>query len=296
MGYFVSLAVFAAIWSALALSLNVLIGYAGQVSLGHAAFFGIGAYTSAVLSVKYGWPFVGSFLGAILITAMVGAFLGLPSLRVRHDFLVLATMGVNFVVVAVFKYVSFFGGALGIIGIKKPVILGHTFRGIWFLALTLIYLVLVILICYYLSKVWAGLAFQTIREDEDAAAAVGVSSALFKIYAFTISAGLAGGAGSLYAHFLGSVFPDHFAFTESIVILSMLVFGGIGTLRGPVVGAVILRILPEYLRVVGDYRFALYGGILVLMMLFQPMGIIGDRSWLWEKWLAWRESRKEAGR
>jgi len=181
MGYFVSLAVFAAIWAVLALSLNVLVGYAGQISLGHAAFFGIGAYTSAVLSVKYNWPFVGSFIGAILITALVGAFLGLPSLRVRHDFLVLATMGINFVVVAVFKYVSFFGGALGIMWIKKPVIFGHTFRGVWFLALTLVYLAAVLVVCYYLSRMWAGLAFQTIREDEDAAAAVGVSSALFKI-------------------------------------------------------------------------------------------------------------------
>lgn len=283
MGYLISILTFACIWSVLALSLNILTGYAGQVSLGHAAFFGIGAYTSAMLAVKAGWSFWPAFLGAIVVTGLIGAFLGLPSLRVRHDFLVLATMGINFVVVAVFKYVNFFGGALGIIGIPKPTLFGWTLRGTGYMVLTLLYLLLTLWFSAYLSRRWAGLAFVALQEDEDAAEAVGVSVPRFKIYAFTISAALAGGAGSLYAHFLGSVFPDHFAFVESIGIMSMLVFGGMGTLRGPVVGAFLLKALPEYLRVVGDYRYALYGGILVLMMIFQPQGIIGNGSWLWEK-------------
>ncbi len=283
MGYLISIATFACIWAVLALSLNILTGYAGQVSLGHAAFFGIGAYASAMLTVKAGWSFWPAFVAAILITGVVGGFLGLPSLRVRHDFLVLATMGINFVVIAIFKYVSFFGGALGIIGIKKPALFGWTLRGPWFLALAALYLVLTLWLSAYLSRTWAGLALTALREDEDAAEAVGVSVPRFKIYAFAISAALAGGAGSLYAHFLGSVFPDHFAFVESIGIMSMVVFGGIGTLRGPVVGAFILKALPEYLRFVGDYRYAIYGGVLVLMMLFQPQGIIGDGSWLWKR-------------
>lgn len=283
MGYLVSVAIFACIWAVLALSLNILTGYAGQVSLGHAAFFGIGAYTSAMLTVKAGWSFWPAFLAAILITGMVGGILGLPSLRVRHDFLVLATMGINFVVVAVFKYVGFFGGAMGIISIKKPTLFGMTLRGEGFLLLAAAYLVLTVWLSHYLSRTWAGLAMTAVREDEDAAEAVGVSVPRFKIYAFAISAALAGGAGSLYAHFLGSIFPDHFSFVESIGIMSMVVFGGMGTLRGPVVGAFVLKILPEYLRVVGDYRFTLYGGVLVLMMLFQPQGVLGEGSWIWEK-------------
>ncbi len=283
MGYLISIATFACIWAVLALSLNILTGYAGQVSLGHAAFFGIGAYASAMLTVKAGWPFWPAFLAAILITGLVGGVLGLPSLRVRHDFLVLATMGVNFVVVAVFKYVAFFGGAMGIIGIKKPTLFGMPLRGVWFLLLAGTYLALTLWLSHYLSRTWAGLGFATVREDEDAAEAVGVSVPRFKIYAFAISAALAGGAGSLYAHFLGSVFPDHFVFVESIGIMSMVVFGGIGTLRGPVVGAFILKALPEYLRVVGDYRYAIYGGVLVLMMIFQPQGLLGDESWLWKR-------------
>jgi len=272
------------IWVTLALSLNILTGFAGQVSLGHAAFFGIGAYTSAVMTANYGHSFWLGFVLAILVTAITGAILGLPSLRVRHDFLVLVTMGVNFVVVAIFKYVDFFGGAMGIVNIPAPSLFGHSFRGgVPYLALVWIFALFTLGVSWYLSKTWAGMAFNTVRLDEDAAAAVGVSVPRFKIYAFAISAALAGGAGSLYAHFIGSVFPDTFVFLESIAILSMVIFGGVGTLRGPIVGAIILKAAPEMLRFVQDYRFTLYGALLVLMMLFQPMGLLGDDSWLWRK-------------
>jgi len=280
--YIISVAVFVGIWVTLSLSLNILTGYAGQVSLGHAAFFGIGAYTSAVLTVRYHVPFWIGFAGAILITGLIGTVLGLPSLRVRHDFLVLATMGINFVVVAVFKYVNFFGGAMGLVNIPAPTLFGATFRGgAPYLALAWVYALFTWLVSWYLSKTWVGLAFHTVRIDEDAAAAVGVSVARQKIYAFGISAALAGGAGSLYAHFIGSVFPDTFAFVESIAILSMVIFGGVGTLRGPILGAIILKAAPETLRFLQGYRFTIYGALLVLMMLFQPMGLIGDNSWLW---------------
>lgn len=281
-GYIISVAVFVGIWVTLALSLNILTGYAGQVSLGHAAFFGIGAYASAVLAVRYDMPFWVDFLAAIVITGLVGTVLGLPSLRVRHDFLVLATIGINFVVVAVFKYVDFFGGAMGLVNIPAPSLFGTTFRGgTPYLAMVWVYAFFTWLVSWYLSRTWTGLAFHTVRIDEDAAAAVGVSVPRFKIYAFGISAALAGGAGSLYGHFIGSVFPDTFVFVESIAILSMVIFGGVGTLRGPILGAIILKTAPEMLRFVQDYRFAIYGALLVLMMLFQPMGLIGDGSWLW---------------
>ena len=281
-GYAVSVASFAGIWVILSLSLNILVGFAGQVSLGQAAFFGIGAYTSAILSVRYGMPWIVAFLGAILVTAVAGGLLGLPSLRVRHDFLVLATIGINFVVVAVFKYVSFFGGAMGIIGLPAPSILGVRLRGVPFLLLVVVVACLALWVSWYVSRTWAGLGFRTVRDDEDAAESVGVSVPRFKIYAFILSGALAGAAGSLYAHFIGSLFPDHFAFVESIVILSMVVFGGAGTLRGPVVGAIILKAAPEFLRFVEVYRFAIYGGLLVLMMMFQPMGILGEGSFLWK--------------
>ena len=188
-GYLISVAVFVGIWITLALSLNILTGYAGQVSLGHAAFFGIGAYSSAVLTVQYGYSFWLGLAGAILLTGLAGTILGLPSLRVRHDFLVLATMGINFVVVAIFKYVDFFGGAMGIVNLPAPTLFGTSFRGgMPYLALVLAYVVFTWFISWYLSKTWVGLAFHTIRLDEEAAAAVGVSAPRFKIYAFAVSA------------------------------------------------------------------------------------------------------------
>lgn len=291
MSYYLTIAIFVGIWVSLALSLNILTGYAGQVSLGHIAFFGIGAYTAAILTVSYGQSFWVGLAGAIVVTGLVGSVLGLPSLRVRHDFLVLATMGMNFVVVAMFKYVDFFGGAMGIVGIPAPSFFGFSFRGgLPYLALVWIYAGFVWLISWRVSRTWVGLAFDTVRLDEDAAAAVGVSVPRFKIYAFILSAALAGGAGSLYAHFIGSLFPDTFGFVESIVILSMVVFGGVGTLRGPIVGAIILKAAPELLRFVQDYRFALYGALLVLMTLYQPRGLLGDGSWLWTQLQRWRRS------
>lgn len=298
-GYLLTILIFTAMYISLALSLNILTGYAGQVSLGHAAFLGIGAYTSAVLTVRYEAPFWLAFLAAIILTGLIGTFLGLPSLRVRHDFLVLATMGINFVVVSVFKYVDFFGGAMGLVNIPAPTLFGITFRGgVPYLLLTAAYALFTLLICWYLSKTWSGLAFQTIRNDEDAAASLGVNPARYKIYAFGISAALAGGVGSLYAHFLGSVFPDNFVFVESIGMLSMVIFGGIGTLRGPIVGAILLRLIPELLRFIQDYRFTFYGALLVLMMLFQPMGLLGNESWVWRQITRWfraaPQGKKEA--
>ncbi len=288
MDYYQTVAILVGIWVSLALSLNILTGFAGQVSLGHAALFGIGAYTSAILTTRYGYSFWVGLPAAVLVTGLVGSVLGLPSLRVRHDFLVLATMGINFVVVALFKYVSFFGGAMGIVGIPAPSILGHSFRGgVPYLALVWIYAALVWLVSWHVSRTWVGLGFHTIRLDEDAAESVGVSVPRFKIYAFVLSSALAGGAGALYGHFIGSLFPDTFAFVESIVILSMVIFGGVGTLRGPIVGAIVLKAAPEVLRFVQDYRFTLYGALLVLMMLFQPQGLLGNESWLWQRLQAW---------
>ncbi|MGB9640844.1 MAG: branched-chain amino acid ABC transporter permease [Anaerolineales bacterium] len=296
-GYALTILTFIAIYISLALSLNILTGYAGQVSLGHAAFLGIGAYTSAIMAIRYKYPFGIDFLSAIVITGIVGIFLGLPSLRVRHDFLVLATMGINFVVISVFKYIDFFGGAMGLVNIPAPTLFGFSFRGgLPYFILASLYALMTLAICWYISKTWSGLAFQTIRNDEDAAASVGVSSARYKIYAFGISAAIAGGAGSLYAHFLGSVFPDTFAFVESIAILSMVIFGGVGTLRGPIIGAIVLRLAPELLRFIQDYRFTLYGGLLVLMMLFQPMGLLGNDSWLWQRLSSLSRSNKENSR
>ncbi|HEX6989706.1 MAG TPA: branched-chain amino acid ABC transporter ATP-binding protein/permease [Bacillota bacterium] len=298
MDYIVSVLTFASIWAVLVLSLNLLVGYAGQVSLGHAAFFGIGAYTAAILSTRYDVGFLPAVAAAMAVTALCGTLLGLPSLRVRHDFLVLATIGLNFIVVGTLQYVEFFGGAMGIVGIPSPEILGLRLRGVAFLLVCIAAAVAAAWVSHALTRTWGGLALFAVRDDEEAAASVGVSQARYKIGIFTLSGAVAGLAGALYAPVVGTVFPNRFGFVESVSLLSMLVFGGVGTVRGAIVGGVVLKALPEYLRFGGEYRYALYGVLLVLIILFQPQGILGDGAWLWERvrtLLAGRRARTGGG-
>lgn len=291
MDYILSILTFGAIWAILVLSLNILVGYGGQVSLGHAAFFGIGSYTAAIAATRFDLPFLVALTAAVIVTTLAGFVLGLPSLRVRHDFLVLATIGLNFVIVGTLGYVEFFGGALGIVGVPLPAIGEFELRGAAFLAVCVAALALVAFGCRALTRTWAGLALFTLREDEVAAAAVGVGHARYKLAAFALSGTIAGLAGGLYAPFIGNVFPNQFGFTESIALMAMLVLGGVGTIRGAILGALVLKSLPEYLRFGGTYRFALYGAILLLVILLQPEGLLGERSILWRVLHRWLPSR-----
>ncbi|MGJ8454708.1 branched-chain amino acid ABC transporter permease [Pseudothermotoga sp. U03pept] len=273
--YLLTITVFMSVNVILATSLNVLIGFAGQVSLGHAAFFGIGAYTSAILTVKVGVDYWWALVLSIIIGGLIGSLLGLPSLRVREDFLVLATIGMNFVVVSIFNYVPFFGGPYGIISIPRPKFFGHTFGTRAYAIYALIWAVAVVLFVIFLSKRYVRMGFDALRENEDAAESIGVSSPRYKIYAFTIAGALAGLAGNLWAHYMTVIFPDNFSFPVSISIITMVVIGGLGTITGPIIGAVLVTILPELLRFIQDYRMFVYGMIIVFTMLFMPSGIMG---------------------
>ncbi|MCS7175606.1 branched-chain amino acid ABC transporter permease [Pseudothermotoga sp.] len=274
--YFLTVSVFTMINTILALSLNILIGYAGQVSLGHAAFFGIGAYASAVLTVKFGLDYWLALLFSILVSGLIGLLLGLPALRVKEDFLVLATIGINFVVVSVFNYVKFFGGPYGILGLPRPKLFGIVFNTKIYALYVLIWTTVVFFLVRYISNTYLKLGFDTLRENEDAAESVGVSSARYKMYAFAMAGLMAGLAGNLWAHYMTVVFPDNFSFPVSIGILTMVVVGGVGTLFGPVVGAVLITFLPELLRFARDYRMLIYGFIIVFTMFFMPKGIVGS--------------------
>ncbi|MEA3355806.1 MAG: branched-chain amino acid ABC transporter permease [Candidatus Bipolaricaulota bacterium] len=287
-GYYLTVGVFMGIFSILTISLNILTGYAKQVSLGHAAFFGIGAYTSAMLTTNYGLTFWQALPCVIIITAFIGTLLGLPSLRVSHDFLVLSTIGLNFIVGGVFRYFSFFGGSMGIIGVPPPRMFGSPLGNMGYFLLTLAFLILTILTSYYFSKTWGRLAMEAMGEDEIAAKSMGINVPKFKTYAFALSSAYAGIAGALWAHYVGSVFPGNFSFDRSVAILSMLVFGGMGTIRGALLGAFLLRLFPELFRFIQDYRMLVYGGILVVMIRFQPMGLLGKGSVLWNglEWFA----------
>jgi len=287
-GYLVTVLITIGIYVILALSLNMITGYAGQISLGHAAFMGIGAYTSAILFTKAGFSFWPAFLAAGLVAGLVGAVLAIPCLRVREDFLAITTMGINFVVEATFLYVPFFGAGMGIGGINPPSLFGREISKPGFLVLILGVILVVIVVDRWLIRSWIGLAWSAIREDEGAAGAMGIDVVRFKVFAFTLGSAGAGLAGSLYAHFLTFIMPVNFGFGQSIVILSMVVFGGIGTLRGPIVGAIVLGALPEISRPAMEYRTLLYGVLLLLLMRYQPDGILGERSALVRGWRALR--------
>lgn len=268
------------IYAILALSLNLIVGEAGQPSIGHAAFLGIGAYTAAILNTRHGVPLWLDAPLAALVTGAVGAALGAVSLRLREDFLAIATIGVNFVVVAIFQYVDFFGGAMGIGGIDRPAVLGEPLGPGGYFVLTWVAVTLVALLARYLQRTWLGYGLRAIRDSEEAAAAVGIHVAGYKVAAFATATALAGLAGSLYAHFMSFISPGDFRFVESVTIVAMVVLGGRGSIPGVLLGAILLGIAPEVFRPLADYRLLVYGTVLVVLMRVQPGGLLGPGSFL----------------
>ena len=261
----------------LALSLNIITGYAGQPALGHAAFFGIGAYTSAVLTTTYGMSFWLSIPFAFVVAGIMGGFLGLISIRMRDDFLAITSIGINFVIVAVFQYSDFFGGSLGI-SLKRPYFFGMKVTAAGYLVLITLMIIGTILFIFKMKRSWFGLALSSIRNDETAAASFGINVNRYKVITFSIGTAIAGMTGAIYAHHMTFIYSSDFSFIVSISILSMVVIGGIGTIWGPIFGAILLGAAPELFRFFADYRMIVYGGLLVFMMRFQSQGFLGYDS------------------
>lgn len=291
--YSITILTFIAIQAIVACGLNVIVGYAGQISLGHAAFFGIGAYSSALLTTKAGLTFWTALPLVILLTGAIGLVLGMPSLRLREDFLAVTTIGINFIVESVFLYVPFFGGALGLGGIPSITLLGTRLRGPNFLYLCLAFLAVVLFLSRRFTRSWGGLACFALREEETAASSMGVSPIRFKLLAFVLGTAMAGLGGALYAHLMRFISATDFGFTLSVSMMSMVVLGGIGTLWGPVLGALILGVLPEVFRPLIDYRMLLNAAILLLMIRFQPAGLLGEGSLLRRLFRPGRDSAHE---
>ena len=281
--YYHTIITFTCINILLSLSIGVLSGYAGQVSLGHAAFMAIGAYASAMLTGRFQISFWLAMPAAALISGAVGLLLGIIALRLKEDFLAITTMGLNFIVIGVLLYAPYFGKALGIGDISVPLLFGQEMSRSAYTVLCLILVAGTIVAVWWLQRSWIGLAWRGIREAQDVAQVMGVNIAKFKIFAFVFSTAIAGIAGSLYAHFLLFITPYDFGFPLSIQILTLAVLGGLGTIRGPVLGAIVLTILPEYLRFIQDYRMLTYGLLLVLVMMYQPQGLFGNKSFLAER-------------
>ena len=265
----------------LGLGLNLLTGYTGLVSLGHAGFVAIGAYTASLLSVKAGCPFFPSMLAGMLAAALIGALMGLPTLRVTGTYLSIITLGFGEIVkMVLMNWQSVTNGTLGVKNIPKPQIFGWKLttanHGMYFLILFMI--VLISLFCRSLMRSKTGRALRAIREDEMASTMMGIPVTAYKILAFVLSAVICALGGALYASLIGYIDPNTFNFDVSTLILSIVILGGMGTLRGIYVGAIVLIAFPELSRSLMKYRFVLYGAILVLMMRFRPSGILGWRS------------------
>ncbi len=274
--YVITIGTVITIYAIAACGLNVIIGYAGQVSLGHAAFVGIGAYAAALLATKAALSFWAALPIVLAISAIFGLLLGLPSLRVREDFLAITTIGINFIVEAVFNYVPFFGGALGIGGIPPIMLFGAKLKGLGFFYLCLFFLLIVLAVCWWFTRSWAGLACFALREEESAASSVGISPVRFKLLAFVVGTCMAGLSGALNAHYITFISATDFSFPFSILLMCMVVIGGMGALWGPVLGALILGALPEVFRPLVDYRLLFYSVGLLLMIRFQPGGLLGE--------------------
>ncbi len=274
--YFLHLAILAGIYIILTISLNLIIGYAGQVSLGHAAFYGIGAYTSALVSVYWHFPFPLALTAAVLTTAVCGLALGLPTLRLREDYLAIVTLGFGVIVDMVALNLEITGGPDGIVGIPAPIILGLSFRSQpRYLGLVVLCVLSVLGLTYRLVQSYHGRALRAIRDHEVTAQVMGINTPAYKIAVFTLAAALAGLAGVLYAHYISFINPESFGLHTSILALCMVVLGGMGSLAGSIVGALILSVLPELLRRFHAYQDLLYGALLVGLLIWRPEGIMG---------------------
>jgi branched-chain amino acid transport system permease protein len=257
------------------MGLSLLMGYAGQISLGHAAFLGIGAYASGILTTKYGLHPLAAFLAGIILSAGIAVLVGKPTLRLKGHYMAVATLGFGEIVFVAFNELSSLtGGPSGLSNIPPLSFGGLAIEGIPFLYLVwgMVFLILAFSLNVINSRV--GRALRAVHGSELAANAMGVDAARYKLKVFVLSAVYASMAGSLYAHFLAFISPNAFSLMFSILLLMMVVIGGSETIWGAVVGAAILTLLPEYLRGLEDFEILVYGAILLAVLLFMPQGIL----------------------
>jgi branched-chain amino acid transport system permease protein len=250
----------------LAVSLNMISGFCGQISLGHGAFYGAGAYAAALTMIGTGNALV-ALISATLVGSLLGIVVGFASLRVRTDFLAVTTIGVNFLFIGLVRKQGWLGGEMGISGIP-----GSGLGADGNMVMILLFAAATIALSLYIGRSWMGFAFRAVGEDEDTAATLGINVAAYKLAAFGIGTALAGLAGGLYAFFTQFITADAFDFILSVMLMAMVVIGGIGSTWGVVVAAVGLTLLPEAIRFVNDYRLLVFGGLLVLVIRLAPGG------------------------
>lgn len=256
----------------LAVSLNLATGFLGQLVLGHAGFMSVGAYSAALFTMYSGLPTVVSFPLALLVGGIVaaafGVIIGVPALRLKGDYLAILTLGFGEIIRVLILAMPFTGGAAGLSGI--PLLTTFTY----------VFIIAIITVAVILAFIHSrhGRAVIAIREDEIAAEAAGIHTTYYKLLAFVLAAFFAGIAGGLYAHHIGVLDPSKFDFNYSVEILIMVVLGGMGSITGSIVAAIVLTLLPELLRGFSEYRMLIYSVILICVMLFKPSGLLGQHE------------------
>lgn len=294
--YLMDILVTCCIYIILSMGLNIVVGMAGLLDLGYIAFYAVGAYTAAILTTQFGISIWLIFPIGMFSAAILGILLGLPTLRLRGDYLAIVTLGFGEIIrISLNNLDAITNGPKGIMGISKPFFWNLELRHIHYLYFVVLGLTLFTwVIVKRLENSSIGRSWIAIREDELAAEVMGINTVKMKLLAFAIGASFAGGAGVFFASRMGFVSPESFIFIESVIIVSMVVLGGLGSIPGVIIGAIILTILPELFRELpslisfipmaehidfSQYRMLLFGGAMVVIMLMRPEGLVGQFSW-----------------
>lgn len=274
--YLINVGTLCLIYTLLSMSLNILTGYMGITGLGWAGFFGIGAYTAAILATKLGANFLITCLSAATVTGLAGILVGLPTRKLSGRYVAIVTMAFCEICRALETNLDWLTrGSRGIPGIPKIKFFGHKFTKIeqYYVILALVIISMFIINRIINSRVGRGIL--AVKDDDVAASAMGVNPFRYKVMTFALATTFAGIAGAFYAHYIGFIDPNNFTFDQSTIIISMTIMGGLGNLMGSVLGAISLTVLPEILRPLMDYRQVIYGILLIIMMLVRPQGILG---------------------
>jgi branched-chain amino acid transport system permease protein len=276
--YYYSVSITAMIWVILAVSMNFITGTTGLLTLGHAAFYGIGAYTAALLSTKFALSFMLTLPLAGLAAAVVGVLVALPTMRLVFIYFAVATLAIGEIIyVSLLNWVGFTRGPMGIDGVLPMDVFGVEMESNLAIYLaTAVITVVSVAIFYRLTHSYYGNALRSCREDDQCAEAMGINVVKLKIQVFAVSTFFAGIAGAVWAHTSGYISPDNFRFGESILVLAMVVVGGLGSVPGAIVGSLLLILLPELARDIGDWRQMAVGLVMFLSILFLPKGIFGE--------------------
>jgi branched-chain amino acid transport system permease protein len=274
--YYLNVLIFIGIHSIIAIGLDLLLGYTGQISLGHAAFFGLGAYITGVLSAKASWSPIAGLVVALVGVGILAYIIGIPTLKLHGHYLAMATLGFGIIVQIFFKELDFLtGGPSGLVGIEDMTIFGYEFDSdLKYYYLICVSLLLTLLLSINVVRSRVGRALRAIHGSEVASSILGVNVARYKVGIFVLSALYAALAGWLYSHYMSFVSPSSFGFMFSVKLVTMVVIGSLGSIWGAIFGAALLTSMPEFLHVFENYETTVFGFILIIVMIFMPKGLL----------------------